>query len=197
MRQSYSMQIIIKNYDPIWKELFKIERDRIFKAIEFAVPCIEHIGSTSIDDMIAKPIIDILIGLPDIGRLNDIIDPITSLGYTYIKKFEQDTPNRRFFILFDGFKPKLIDRFDEFPSDNQLRKFHVHVFEKNSKDWIRHLALRDYLRIHDSEKKAYKILKYNLSKQDFKGTLDYSKAKSEFLTDLERKALCWYTNKNQ
>jgi hypothetical protein len=59
------------------------------------------------------------------------IEPIISLGYTKLKKFEQASPNRRFFILFDKFKPRLIDYNDNFPSDNQLRKFHVHVFENN------------------------------------------------------------------
>ncbi|MBN1184157.1 MAG: GrpB family protein [Bacteroidales bacterium] len=190
------MHIIIENYNPLWKELFKAESDRIYKAIGFVTPCIEHIGSTSIDNLLAKPIIDILIGLPKKEQLDDLINPITSLGYTYVRKFEQVTQNRRFFVFFDGFKLKLIDFNDDFPYYDQNRKFHVHAFEMNSYDWIRHIALRDYLRFHDSEKNTYKNFKITLSKRDFKDTLDYSEAKNNFLKELEDKAICWYNENN-
>lgn len=186
------MQIIIEDYNPLWKRRFESERDRLLTAIAFANPQIEHIGSTSIKGMVAKPIIDILIGLPNQEQLNDIIAPLIALGYTYIKKFEQDIPNRRFLVFFDNVEPHIIDCEDEFPSGNQSRRFHIHAFECKSYDWNRHIAMRDYLRVNCSEMKAYKELKYRLSKMDFEGTLDYSAAKGSFLKELERKSLEWY-----
>lgn len=186
------MQILIEDYNPLWGRLFESVRGRLLTAIGFANPQIEHIGSTSMRGMMAKPIIDILIGLPNQEQLNDIIAPLNALGYTYIKKFEQDVPNRRFFVFSDNFEPQIIDCEDEFPSGNQSRKFHIHAFECKSYDWNRHIAMRDFLRVNDSEMKAYKEFKYRLSKMDFEGTLDYSEAKDSFLKDLERKSLEWY-----
>ena len=91
---------------------------------------IEHIGSTSVVGLMSKPIIDILIGIPNQTNLDDCIDIISSLGFTYISKYENDIPNRRFFIL----------------DINNKRTHHIHLVKKDT-DWFkRHIAFRDELR---------------------------------------------------
>lgn len=79
------MQIVIEDYNHLWKRPFESERDRLPTAIAFTNPQIEHIGSPLIRGMIAKPIIDILIKLPNQEQLNDIIAPLISLVYIYLR----------------------------------------------------------------------------------------------------------------
>ncbi|MGV2482374.1 UNVERIFIED_CONTAM: GrpB family protein, partial [Salmonella enterica subsp. enterica serovar Weltevreden] len=66
--------------------------------IGFLNPQIEHIGSTSVEGLSAKPIIDILIGLPDENDLNKTVEPLTGQGFIYYEKYNQDMPYRRFFV---------------------------------------------------------------------------------------------------
>lgn len=133
----------------------------------------EHIGSTSISGLAAKPTIDILIGIRNLGEAGLFIPLLQSAGYVNVPEFEQDMPERRYF--YRGRKVE-----DD---------FHLHMVESGSPFWKRHLAFRDHLRTHPDEVKAYEVLKLALAKK-FRGDRDgYTGAKTEFITRIEKAAL--------
>src|SRR5277367_416816 len=90
------MRIVLSDYSPDWPRMF----DEMRAALTPLVPpqtAIEHIGSTSVPGLAAKPVIDILIGLADFERANEWVPPIQSLGFEYVPQFETMMPYRRFF----------------------------------------------------------------------------------------------------
>ena len=91
---------------------------------------VEHIGSTSVDRLAAKPIIDIMIGLTDFSVADGLVPRIETLGYEYIKKYEDEMPFRRFFVK----------------NLKGIRTHQIHMVEIDSEFWGRHLLFRDYLR---------------------------------------------------
>jgi len=89
--------IILEPYNPDWIKLFEDEKEKLQKILDInsSVIHIEHIGSTAIPGIYAKPIIDILIGVNDINN-NSYIKNIENLGYQYHPIFESEFPNRRY-----------------------------------------------------------------------------------------------------
>ncbi len=168
--------IIIADYDPAWRKLFEEEKTRLLEVIgEYGVD-IQHIGSTSVPGLGAKPVIDIQIGVRDLAEIDAYgIEPIVSLGYDYRSEYEAELPFRRYF------------------SKNNAagkRTHQIHLVEIESDWWERHILFRDYLRAHDSARDAYEQFKRELAPQ-FTNTNDYAEAKTEFIQAMEVKATTW------
>ena len=163
------MKIKIVPYNYKWPFLFEKIKCEIKKSIVHNDITIEHIGSTSVKDLASKPIIDILIGISS-KELNNYIDPIKNLGYTYIKEYEIETPNRRFFFL----------------EKNKKRIAHIHVVKNNSRWFKRHIAFRNELRSNEITRKKYQRLKYSLSEKEWKDGNEYADAKTTFIRSVEK-----------
>ena len=124
--------VIIVEYGPLWPVWFSEERGRILGAIGGQIVAVEHIGSTAVPGLGAKPIIDILVG---IGRLTEApacIDPLRSIGYEYFPGHEVEIPERRYF--------------NKGPPHH--RACHLHMVEVEGELWKRHLLFRDHLLTH-------------------------------------------------
>lgn len=91
------MKIEIVPYTPEWKAKFENEKKNLSEVLKEFNPVIEHIGSTSVEGLGAKPIVDIQIGMPDYESLNKMIEPMLIAKYTYYKKYEDTLPDRRLF----------------------------------------------------------------------------------------------------
>src|SRR5438876_634341 len=89
--------IIIENYNLQWPALYEQERTKILSAIEDLVAGIEHVGSTSVPGLAAKPIVDIMVGLRGADYLDKCIAPLQAIGYEYLPKYEDMMPFRRLF----------------------------------------------------------------------------------------------------
>ncbi|MEN8125894.1 MAG: GrpB family protein [Bacteroidota bacterium] len=165
------MKIIIEPYDPKWKIKFKKESKLLINSIKEQGIKIEHIGSTSINGLGAKPIIDIVIGLKDFKTANNHISTIEKLGYKYVPKFENEMPYRRFFIK----------------ESNGKRTHHIHLVELKTEFWDRHLRFRNHLRSNNEDRDKYMELKMRLSEKDWNNGNEYADAKSEFIKDIENK----------
>ena len=163
------MKINIVPYNAEWPLLFEKIKKEIKKSIDDNEIIIEHIGSTSVNNLASKPIIDILIGV-DSNKLDIYIKPFKDLGYTHIKEYEIETPNRRFF----------------FYEKSKKRIAHVHLVKKNSKWFKRHIAFRNELRSNKVIKKKYQNLKYSLSKNEWKNGNEYADAKTTFIRSVEK-----------
>ncbi len=167
------MKVHITEYNPLWKQQFQKEKQLIIKTIPNIQLEIEHIGSTSIEGLGAKPVIDILIGLYDFSLANEQVKKIINIGYQYLPQYEDTMPYRRFFIK----------------EENGIRICHIHMIEINTEFWKRHLAFRDYLISHPKEKEEYYSLKKELSQREWKDGNEYAAAKTEFIKNIERMAL--------
>ena len=112
------MKILIEDYQAAWEDVFLAEAAIIGSALIELHPVVEHIGSTSIPGLCAKPTIDMLVGLPDESLINETISPMVGKGYTYFRKYQPAMPYRRLFArlrtLTDKTPPELIDVDDEF-----------------------------------------------------------------------------------
>jgi len=163
------MKIIIKEYSDEWPKLFDLERSQLIETLKDPSTLIEHIGSTAVEGLSAKPVIDIIIGLPDFRIANDYIKKISGLGYEYISRFEDVMPYRRFFIK----------------ESSGIRTHHIHMVEAGSEFWFRHLAFRDYLSANENTRNEYQVLKKKLSEKEWKDGNEYNAAKTEFIKGIE------------
>ncbi|CAN5627896.1 hypothetical protein BH18ACI1_BH18ACI1_21240 [soil metagenome] len=166
------MKVSIVEYRPQWRKMFEEEKQLLHVVLGEVSAKVEHIGSTSIDGLAAKPIIDIMVGLTDFSVADDFVPRIETLGYEYIKKYENEMPFRRFFVK----------------DLNGIRIHQIHMVEINSEFWGRHLLFRDYLRQNPNMANKYAALKKQLAECEWEDVNEYADAKSEFIKSIENKA---------
>ena len=164
--------VFIVPYDPGWADTFKAEANLLQVVIPYKNVVIEHIGSTSVMGLSAKPIIDIMVGFEFLDDANTSIPSIETLGYQYIPEYEKQIPDRRYFH-----KPV-----------NPPRNFHLHCTAINSNFWNKQIAFRDYLRKHPETCAAYQQLKEELAVQYRLDRAAYTDAKTEFILAVLKKA---------
>jgi GrpB-like predicted nucleotidyltransferase (UPF0157 family) len=167
----FFVPIEVVDYDATWPRQFEEERRRILAAIGRYVAEVEHIGSTAVAGLAAKPIIDILVGLRSLADAANCINPLTGLGYEYVPEFEAELPERRYFRRVEP----------------RPRTHHIHMVENTSEFWRRQLLFRDYLRAHPEDARAYELLKRDLVSR-FEVGRDYAAAKSVFISAILDKA---------
>ena len=198
------MKINIEKYNKEWTGQFeKIKTDLCLILVKLN-PKIEHIGSTSVPNLGAKPIIDIQVGIENSYDLDKTIEPMINNHYIYYEIYNSVMPNRRLFV---GLKDKkyirnfqnIYSKGDFIPHEkiNQLRLTHIHIWEHGTDDWNRHIAFRDYLREHPEITSQYESLKKQLSLKDWKDGNEYNDAKDNFIKTEEAKAILWYKKNNQ
>lgn len=176
---SFRLEIVSHNLH--WKEEFNNEAQQVQKALKNIIVAIHHIGSTAIPNIYAKPIIDLLIEVKDIQKVDLHNTSMEALGYETMGEF--GIPNRRYFR-----------------KHNQERKrtHHVHIFEVNSREVTRHLAFRDYLMAYPEKAQTYSKLKQelvkHLSPDDIEGYMD---GKDPFIKTIEKEALNWYQSQEK
>lgn len=167
------MKVNLAEYTPEWVNLFQKEKKLISNKLQDKIVTVEHIGSTSVPGLGAKPIVDILLGVRKISDADGFIPKMIELGYEYRNNFENVMPYRRYFT-----KPGF---------------YHIHTVEVTSEFWRRHLLFRDYMRAHDEIRDAYFKTKSKLAEQEWDDTNDYAYAKTEFIKKAEGYALKEFT----
>src|SRR2546421_2382660 len=117
------MKVTIRKYRKEWAEVFQAEKARLAETLGCAAVAIEHVGSTSVTGLAAKPIVDIMIGLVDFALVDSSVPKIVALNYDYIAKYDAVMPYRRFFV-----------------KENQgVRTHQIHLVEIGTEFWRRHL----------------------------------------------------------
>jgi len=132
-------------YDPGWPQWYEQERDRIAAALGEGAVAIEHVGGTAVPGLPAKPVIDIMVGVPDIERAGQAVAGLINLGYQYVPELESQLPERRYFRR------------------GMPETHHVHMVAMSSDFWEEHLLFRDYLRTHPQAAEEYGKLKRGLA----------------------------------
>jgi GrpB-like predicted nucleotidyltransferase (UPF0157 family) len=165
--------IIIVDYDPRWPTLYAQERELILKWTGQHLAAIEHIGSTSVPGLGAKPIIDIMAAVRSLSDAASCIEPLARIGYEYVPKHEDVMPERRYFHK---------------GASRGTRLAHLHMVELNSDFWRRHLLFRDFLRAHPSAAEQYYRLKKELALKLGAAREAYTDAKTSFIEDILKRA---------
>jgi len=135
-------KVIVLPYDPKWKNDFEKIAEEIRKAVNDIIIGIEHVGSTSVEGMSAKPCIDIDVIIDDYSVFEDIIKRLESIGYFH--EGDLGIPGREAF-RYSG-KPHLMTH-------------HLYVCPKDSPELNRHITFRDYLRNNRDAVKKYSKIK--------------------------------------
>ena len=164
--------IVIAEYDPAWPQLYEQEAAQIADVLGDLLIAIEHMGSTSVPGLAAKPRIDIMPGIASEDDLDRTIEPMTGLGFEYIATYEDVMPYRRLFTRHPG---------------EGLIAVNVHTVVVGSEFWERHLLFRDYLRKHPDVADDYARLKRELA-PNFTATNEYADAKTAFVREIENRA---------
>lgn len=161
-------------HDRNWRSAFEMESQQIALALSDNPIVVHHIGSTSIPNIYAKPIIDILLEVKDIGKLGDRSSQLEALGYEAMGEF--GIPGRRYFRKNDG---------------TGRRTHQIHAFEVGSPHVERHLAFRDYMTAHPEDAQKYSQLKRELAQRYPNDIIGYMDGKDGFIKEMELKALAW------
>jgi len=164
-----TVPIIIEEYDPSWPRSFEAIRDRIIAALGESVTAIEHIGSTAVPGLAAKPIIDIDVLLRSSDGLRLVIAALEGLGYQH--QGTLGIPGR-----------------DAFVAPSHDVRHHLYVCSPDAPEFRRHITFRDYLRRHPMDAAEYGRLKRNLSGRFSIDREAYTEAKTDFIEGILRRA---------
>lgn len=187
------MRIQLSHPRPEWASEFTSEAARLQSALTRFEAQIEHIGSTSVPGLVAKPILDILIGLPQADDLDMAAFALLPLGYLYIRHYERIMPERRYLIRVNAPPgtelPVIVDSaVNEVDRAGWPETHHVHMVTLGSDFWQRHLAFRDHLRSHPEDREAYAAHKRDLATREWESGNHYAAAKTAFIQEIEGSA---------
>jgi GrpB-like predicted nucleotidyltransferase (UPF0157 family) len=149
----------LRDHDPFWKVIFQQERASLAEALGPLARSIEHVGSTAVPGIRAKPVIDILVTVENL-RLEDVEGGLGSLGYVHVRIGD---PGRLFF------------------RKGMPRTHHVHVVRHVGDEHRKHLQFRDRLIGHPDEAEEYERLKVSLALRYREDREAYSKGKDDFI----------------
>ena len=157
-------------YDPLWELRFNQEKEMITQAIGPSLIGIEHIGSTSVKGLDAKPIIDLLVGVKDLEDVLSLIEPLKKIAYVYVHKPE--LTDRRFFRKGELYRGTC----------------HLHICEFESSEWNNKLLFRNYLRTFPEVAEEYRDLKKELATLYQFDRPKYTQEKEPFIKEIVRRA---------
>ena len=162
----------LEPHNAAWAQRYQEERARLAAALGPHVLDIQHVGSTAISGLWAKPILDVAIAVVSFEAAAVYIAPLEALGYLY--RSENGIPRRHYFVLR--------------APDSDMTLVHVHMLEGNSAEWENHLLFRDHLRAHPDEVQAYQSLKQKLMAQFRGDRLAYTEGKAGFIARILEQA---------
>jgi GrpB-like predicted nucleotidyltransferase (UPF0157 family) len=161
-------RVVIAEYDPAWPQLYAREAERIRAALGDRALAVDHVGSTSVPGLPAKPIIDIDLTVADSADEESYVFALQSAGYV-LRIREPEWYEHR---LFKG------------PDTN----INLHVFSPGADELERHLLLRDWLRSHPEDRDLYASKKRELAAREWKYVDHDAHAKTEVIVEILRRA---------
>ena len=163
--------VLIENYDPRWPAVFAALRAKLAATLGDLAAAIEHVGSTAVPGLAAKPILDIDVLLPSAEDLPLAIERLAQLGYRH--QGDLGISGREAFTTPSGVTPH-----------------HLYVCRPDSPAFRRHILFRDYLRTHPDDAQAYADLKRRLATRFLGDRAAYTEGKSEFVSAILERVDC-------
>jgi GrpB-like predicted nucleotidyltransferase (UPF0157 family) len=168
-RAPLNSTIALEPYDPAWPRMYAELERQMRKVLGADALMIEHVGSTSVPGLSAKPVIDIVLAVADSADEGSYVPPLERLGYV-LRIREPDWFEHRML------KPSGIDG-------------NIHVFSRACTEIDRLLAFRDWLRINDDDRRLYERTKQELAARTWKHVQNYADAKSAVVGEILGRAL--------
>lgn len=166
--QAINEEVHLVAHDPLWAVEFAAERERLLSLFPNRLLAVEHIGSTAIPRLSAKPIIDILAAVNSMDEADALLVHLCSKGYETSVEFNATLEDRRWLMRHADGK----------------RTHHLHLVVANGVQWKRHLRFRDLMRSDRVLLEAYEALKLDLAER-FKGDREaYTNGKTAFIDQL-------------
>jgi GrpB-like predicted nucleotidyltransferase (UPF0157 family) len=174
-RQPHSATILLAEYDPRWPETFRAERARIQAALAEAAVSIEHVGSTSVPGLVAKPIIDILLVVVDSSDEPSYVPALEAAGYR-LRIREPEWFEHRMFKGPDA-------------------DINLHVFGAGASEIERMLTFRDWLRCSGDDRDRYAGVKQELASREWRHVQHYADEKTAVVDEIMARAILHKTDR--
>jgi GrpB-like predicted nucleotidyltransferase (UPF0157 family) len=160
-------------YDPTWPQLFEDEKARLHGICPTAFLGVEHIGSTAVPMLSAKPVIDLMAGVPSLARADAIIPILCANGYTTSAEFNATLVESRWLMRHSGGR----------------RTHHLHLVIFAGSEWRNRLIFRDTLRTKAAIRSRYESLKRKLMKETGADRETYTAMKTHFVKETIQAAI--------
>ncbi|MFD3450314.1 GrpB family protein [Microbacteriaceae bacterium 4G12] len=160
-----ALELDLQDYDDRWPGVFEAHRRRILDALPVLDVDVEHIGSTSVPGLAAKPIIDIVVAVPDITAEEDYLDALLAAGY----ELRTREPRHRLVRT-------------------PARDVHVHLYERDDPAVVDYLLLRDRLRSDADDRTLYEETKRSLMRSRWDDMNAYADAKTDVILAITARA---------
>jgi GrpB-like predicted nucleotidyltransferase (UPF0157 family) len=157
-------KIVLEEYDPAWQTIYLKEQKKIMEALPACAGRVEHVGSTSVPGLCAKPIIDILLLVPDAENESSYVPALENAGYI-LRIREPDWYQHRMFL---GSHPAV----------------HIHVFSDGCEEAERMIRFRDWLRTHEEDRQRYADAKRRLAAENWQYMQNYADAKTSVIHEI-------------
>ena len=157
--------VVLVDHDPAWPALFAELRDRVAATLGDLAVAIEHVGSTAVPGLVAKPIVDIDVVVPSTASIPVAIERLAAIGYVH--RGDLGIPGREAFSPPPGTPPH-----------------HLYVCPWEAPAWRRHVAFRDHLRAHPEVARAYADLKRQAARRFRDDRAAYTDAKTAFVEEI-------------
>lgn len=169
--EAWSVPVVLHEPDPVWPRLFDADAARIRDALGGAALSVDHVGSTSVPGLAAKPVIDILLQVADPADEDAYVPALVELGY-WLQIREPDWLEHR--VLYQR-----VER-------GSAHDVNLHVLapDTGSDEIERMLGFRDWLRAHDDDRDRYAAEKRRLAERSWRQVQDYADAKTEVIEEI-------------
>ena len=157
--------VVVSPYSSEWPNHFNALREELLSVFAPMAVAVEHIGSTLVPGLAAKPVIDVLLGARALVDIESKIEALGERGFEYVQKYERELPMRRYFVK----------------SSATSLCVHLHAVELGSRLWREHLAFRDALRAEAALCSRYQTLKLRLAEEFANDKSGYTAAKGPFI----------------
>jgi GrpB-like predicted nucleotidyltransferase (UPF0157 family) len=166
-------KVIVRPWNPRWAARYAHEAERLRLIFGPVLMSVEHLGSTSVPGLAAKPIIDILVTATSLEEVERLTPMMVRAGYA--AKGEQGIPGRRYFRK----------------GSNLRHTHHVHVYRHGDPRYQAEILFRDFLRAHAERAKEYQELKQRLALRFRRDPDAYTQGKTEFIKQVLAEAAAW------
>ncbi|MEO8265376.1 MAG: GrpB family protein [Ilumatobacteraceae bacterium] len=161
------MQIALHDYDPNWPAMFDQEHCRVTAAVGPVALEVHHVGSTSVPGLAAKPVLDIVLAVPDSTDEAVYVPALKLAGYVFVLREA------------DWFEHRLLRR--------EPGRVNLHVFTAGCMEIAVMIGFRDWLRSHPDDRDLYERAKRSLAVREWSQVQDYADAKSEVISEIQRR----------
>lgn len=168
LTRAIAQEVRISAHDPLWAARFVTERNRLLELLPGQIIAIEHIGSTAVPFLAAKPVIDMLVGVASIEEADALVEPLCANSYATSAEFNATLMDRRWLMRHASGR----------------RTHHLHLAVFGGSLWVRWLRFRDLLRADAILAARYEHLKRSHAERYRQDREAYTQAKTSFINEV-------------